>query len=63
MSPVSTETQIPELIATSLKLSKPIDSSNGTGVKVEYEVSENYEGKYQFSPIKEHQVSRAMTKR
>ena len=28
-----------------------------------YEVSENYEGKYQFAPIEEAQVTRAMIKR
>lgn len=46
------------------KLSKTNGTSNGTHVdKNEYDVLENYEGKYRFAPIEEAQVSRAMIKR
>ncbi|THH19199.1 hypothetical protein EW146_g1917 [Bondarzewia mesenterica] len=40
-----------------------IKSGLGANIKVAPEVAEDYEGKYQFAPIEEAQVSRAMIKR
>ena len=42
-----------------LQLKKDLQNGNGT----QFEVKENYDGDYQFAPIEEAQVSRAMIKR
>jgi len=61
MAPVAAPAQV-SLSNSSVSMLK---SQNGNSVdgQIEYQVAEDYEGNYQFAPIKEHQVSRAMTKR
>jgi thiamine thiazole synthase len=51
--PVATSTYLED---SPVMLKKPLDN-------VQYETKEDYAGDYKFAPIKEAQVSRAMTKR
>lgn len=64
--PVATETSTYDATPSSVLSQKSEIQMNGgskTNGGSDYEVDENWEGKYRFAPIQEAQVSRAMIKR
>lgn len=63
--PVATETPFHDAAPSLLSQKSEMQMNGGskTNGATDYEVDENWEGKYRFAPIQEAQVSRAMIKR